>query len=254
MNPGGALDGGARLLFKRPESRASPEDIMMPIRDFAAPRFAALTIMVLAPFAYGCASRVVPFDSLDKAQITIYKIQPPQPVALPPVAGALGNPLAPFLQQLGLPPELQQQANDAVKQWTQLGIPGLPAIPGLTPPQAQPTPQAPPMPMFRNQWQIVDQRPVMDDATRAQLLDLFGTADNFNAQPARCWTPGLAISFADPSKPEPVDVVISLNCGAANGFGFAWPHANSYSLQPQASQSLSQLYQSLFGPVPPQGV
>jgi hypothetical protein len=94
----------------------------------------------------------------------------------------------------------------------------------------------------------------MDEATREQLLDLFGTADNFTNRPAQCWTPGLAVSFVDPSKPEPMDVVISLNCNAANGFGFIWPHPGSYALQPQANTQLSQLYHSLFGPVPPAGV
>jgi hypothetical protein len=226
----------------------------------AAPRPALLAFVALAPFAVGCASRAVPFDALDKAQITIYKIQTPQPVAAPglpgmlPGAAAGANPLAPLLQQLGIPAEMQQQAGDLLKQWQQMGIPGLPPIPGLTPAPTATTPAAPPLPMLRNQWQIVDQRPVMDEATRTMLLDLFGTSDNFNTQQARCWTPGLAVSFVDPSKPEPVDVVISLSCGAANGFGFPWPHPNSYSLQPQAGQQLQQLYQSLFGPVPPQGV
>ncbi len=230
-----------------------PELIMTSTRFYAASRHAALAVLALAPLTTGCASRAVPFDALDKAQITIYKIQQPQPTVAVPAPGAMGNPLAPFFQQMGIPPEMQQQANDMVKQWTQMGIPGLPQIPGLTPPAAPAVPP-PPVAMLRNQWQIVDQRPVMDEATREMLLDLFGKAESFNAQPARCWTPGLAISFVDPSKPEPVDVVISLSCGAANGFGFVWPHANSYGLQPQAGQSLSQLYQSLFGPVPPQGV
>jgi len=224
----------------------------------AMPRVASLALVALSPFAAGCASRAVPFDALDKAQVTIYKIQTPQPVAAPGlpglIPGAGANPLGPLLQQLGIPADMQAQAGDLLKQWQQMGIPGLPPIPGLTPaPTGTPAPPTQ-LPLFRNQWQIVDQRPVMDEATRELVLDLFGSADSFNAQPARCWTPGLAISFADPTKPEPVDVVISLSCGAANGFGFAWPHANNYSLQPQAAQQLQQLYQSLFGPVPPQGV
>lgn len=221
------------------------------------PGLACFALVAMCPVVTGCASRAVPFDSLDQAQITIYKIQAPQPVAAGPLPGlapgAAANPLGPLFQQLGIPPEMQAQAGDLIKQWQQMGIPGLPMLPGMTPAPTGAAPMAPQMPMLRNQWQIVDQRPVMDDATRELLLDLFGTADNFNAQPARCWTPGLAVSFADPTKPEPVDVVISLSCSAANGFGFAWPHANSYSLQPQAAQQLGQLYQSLFGPVPPQG-
>ncbi len=233
---------------------------MIAYRFAAQPRILAFAGLLLAPVLGGCAARVMPFDSLDKAQITIYKIQQPQPVAVAALPSAAGNPLAPLLQQLGIPPEMQQQASELAKQWQQLGLPmvpglpGLPGFPGATPAAGGTAAPTPPMPMFRNQWQIVDQRPVMDDPTRERLLNVFGKADSFSAQPAACWTPGLAISFVDPSKPEPVDVVISLSCGAANGFGFAWPHANMYSLTPQASQALSQVYQSLFGPVPPNGV
>jgi hypothetical protein len=197
----------------------------------------------------GCASRAVPFDSLDKAQVTIYKIQPPQPQAALPGVGA-ANPLGAILQSLGLPPEQQQHAQDMIKQWQQMGIPGLPPLPGMTPP---PPAQQQPV-LFRGQWQITDQRPVMDEKQREQLLDLLGSADSFNNRPAQCWTPGMAISFVDPSKPEPVDVVVSLSCNAANGFGFVWPHTNSYGLQPATNQQLAQIYQSLFGPLPPQGV
>lgn len=203
--------------------------------------------LALVPIAVGCASRAVPFDSLDKAQITIYRIQPPQPQAAIPGVGA-ANPLGPLLQQLGIPPEMQQQWNDTLKQWQTMGIPGLPPLPGMTP--AQPAPQ--PV-LFRGQWQIVDQRPVLEEKQREQLLDLFGSANSFNNRPAQCWTPSMAFSFYDPSKPEPVDVVVSLSCNAANGFGFVWPHANSYGLQPQSNQALSQIYQSMWGPVPPQG-
>lgn len=228
---------------------------MKTVTVLAAPRVAALAVLALAPVSVGCASRAVPFDALDKAQITVYRIQTPAPVAASPAVTNPANPLAPFLQQLGITPEMQKQADDMMKQWQQMGVPGLPALPGLTPPTTTPTtPAQPQLPMLRNQWQIVDQRQVMDDGTREQLLDLFGDAESFNAQPARCWTPGLAVSFVDPSKPEPVDVVISLSCAAANGFGFVWPHANSYSLQPKASQQLTQLYQTFFGPVPPQGI
>lgn len=240
------------------ESRASATQMMTSFVA-RAPRFAALAVLALSPLATGCASRAVPFDQLSKAQVTLYKIQTPATsgatvTPTPGPLGALANPLAPFLQQLGLPPEVQQQANDMLKQWQQMGVPGLPPIPGLTPaPTAQPTPPPVQLPMLRNQWQIVDQRPVLDQATRDQLLDLFGAAESFNKQPARCWTPGFAVSFVDPSRPEPVDVVVSLSCGAVNGFGFVWPHANSYSLEPQAAQQLQQLYQSLFGPIPPHG-
>ncbi len=218
--------------------------------SFSSLRAASVALLVLAPV--GCASRAVPFDSLDRAQVTIYRIQAPQPVA--PIPGATGgaNPLGPLLSQLGIPPEQQQQWNDMMKQWQQMGIPGLPPLPGMTPPP--PGGMNPQQPLFRGQWQIVGQAPVMDEKKREELLDLFGSADSFTGQPAQCWTPGMAVSFQDPSRPEPVDVIVSLDCNAANGFGFVWPHQGKYGLAPKTNQTLGQLYQQMFQmPVPPQG-
>jgi hypothetical protein len=48
-----------------------------------------------------------------------------------------------------------------------------------------------------------------------------------------------------------VDVAVSLSCNQANGYGFQWPHANR-GLTAESHQTLTQIYQSLFGPVPPQ--
>lgn len=205
-----------------------------------------LAFVAVLPLSAGCASRAVPFDKLDDAQVTILKLQQPQAAAAPtPAPGGL-----PFSIP-GLTPEQQQQINQfgeaAVQQLQQLGVlpPGfqLPGQPGAAP-------TAPPKPMFRNQYEIADQRPVVDESLKEQLLDLFGGEDNFNAQRGNCFYPGMAVSFISPEQPEPVDVVVSLSCNQVVGYGFQWPHPNS-GLTTETHATLTQVYQNHFGPVPP---
>jgi hypothetical protein len=163
-----------------------------------------------------------------------------------PQPGAGGLPLIP-----GIPPELQAAGQQMLQQLQQQGI--LP--PGLIPGLGGPTTTQPPQPQFQAypndpQWVIADQRPVVDDKLRDELLDLFGDPDSFNDQRGQCWFPGMAVSFQSPQFPQPVDVVVSLSCNQAVGYGFTWPHKGSGFTQ-QSNAKLSQIYQSLFGPVPP---
>jgi hypothetical protein len=205
----------------------------------------AVTFAFIAATSTGCAGRAAPFDKLDKAQVTILKLQaPPQATAMPTPAG--GAPLIP-----GIPPELQGLAEQTLQQLQQQGLipPGLiPGMPGAMPGQ----PIAPQMPVYPNdpQWVIADQRPVVDDKLRDELLDIFGDKGAFNDQRGQCWFPGMAVSFQSPTQPQPVDVVISLSCNQAVGYGFQWPHPES-GLTQDTHGKLSGIYQSMFGPVPP---
>jgi hypothetical protein len=90
----------------------------------------------------------------------------------------------------------------------------------------------------------------MDEKLREQLLDMFGSADSFNDQRGNCFYPGMAVSFQSPEFAEPVDVVISFSCNQAVGYGFQWPHPQS-GLAQESHQTLTNIYQSQFGPVPP---
>jgi hypothetical protein len=193
----------------------------------------------------GCVSRAAPFDQLDQASVTIYKLQAPQAAQAQPAQPQVGQPLIP-----GLPPELAQLGQAALQQLQAQGLlpPGI-TIPGL--PGAQPVvPVQPQLPMYRGQWAIADQRPVMDEALKEKLLDLFGDAESFNEQRGNCFFPGMAISFQSQQFPEPVDVVVSLSCNQAVGYGFQWPHPQS-GFTTTTHQTLTNVYQSQFGPVPP---
>ena len=216
------------------------------LRGTTATSIGAVVLFAFSALAStGCASRKAPFDALDKSTVTILRLQqaPQQAVPQP---GAGGLPLIP-----GIPPELQAAGQQMLQQLQQQGI--LP--PGLIPGLGGPTTTQPPQPQFQAypndpQWVIADQRPVVDDKLRDELLDLFGDPDSFNDQRGQCWFPGMAVSFQSPQFPQPVDVVVSLSCNQAVGYGFTWPHKSSGFTQ-QSNAKLSQIYQSLFGPVPP---
>jgi hypothetical protein len=208
------------------------------------PARSLLSALVLIIASTGCASRAAPFNKLDDAQVTILKLQQPQAAPAPAPGGGLAIPIP------GLTPEQQQQINQfgqaAVQQLQQMGV--LP--PNFQLPGQPGTPVQPPMPMFRNQYAIADQRPVADEDLKEKLLDLFGDEDNFNDQRGNCFVPGMAISFVSPEFPEPQDVVISLSCNQAVGYGFQWPHKSS-GFTSETQQTLTQIYQNHFGPVPP---
>lgn len=172
--------------------------------------------------------------------MTILKLQAPQAQTPQPQPGA-------FPQIPGIPPELQALGQQTLQALQQQGLlpPGL--IPGMP---TAPTPPQPQLPMFRQQWAIADQRPVVDEKLRDQLLDLFGNADSFNDQRGNCFFPGMAVSFQSPDFAEPVDVVVSFSCNQAVGYGFQWPHPKS-GLTTESHQALTNVYQQQWGPVPP---
>lgn len=208
------------------------------------PKLGSALAFALLAAATGCASRAAPFDKLDQAQVTIMKVQ--QKPATPALPGGLTLPGGFALP--GVPPEL---VNQTLQQLQQSGLlpPGF-QLPGMGGTQ----PGAPAMQPYANDpnFVIADQRPVVDEAMKEQLLDLFGDEASFNEQAGNCWFPGMVVSFqGSPDYPQPVDVAVSLSCNQANGYGFQWPHANR-GLTAETHQTLTQVYQGLFGPVPPQ--
>ncbi len=204
-----------------------------------------LSVLVLigaGAFATGCASRAAPFDKLDQAQVTIMRLQPkPQG----PIPGSGGFTLPGGIQIPGVDPAI---VNQTLQQLQNSGL----IPPGLLP--GAPTPTAPATQPYANDPNFVvsDQRPIVDENMKEQLLDLFGDDGAFNEQAGNCWFPGMVVSFqGSPDYPQPVDVAVSLSCNQANGYGFQWPHPNR-GLTAESHQTLTQVYQSLFGPVPPQ--
>ncbi|APR77871.1 Hypothetical protein A7982_03218 [Minicystis rosea] len=201
---------------------------MNTLRNFAG-------LVALLPLAFGCAARTAPFDQLDRAQVTVLRLQAPQ-APQGPLGGALpGLP--------GVPPELQQMGQAAL-QGLQNVVPGLQnALPGLIPGQQQQQQ----LPQFKG-YSIVAQMPLADDSLKGQLLDIFGSDASFTPQTQPCFTPGMGFVFQQPNAPE-VDLLISFSCNQAKMDGARWPYAvNGFT--PQARDGLSRIYEKLFGPVP----
>lgn len=204
-----------------------------------------LMLICIGALTSGCAGRAAPFDKLDQAQVTIMRLQPkPQAPTIAP-----GIPGIPGLSGIpGLDPALVNQTID------QLRAAGLPIPPGLIPGTGPAPGQPAQQPYAYDQnFVIVDQRPIVDENQKSDMLDLFGDADSFNEQPASCFYPGMVVSFqGSPDYPQPVDVAVSLSCQQVQGFGgFQWPHSGR-GLTAESHQQLTMIYQSLFGPVPPQ--
>jgi hypothetical protein len=204
-------------------------------------RWCAVALLFVAPLAVGCASRTAPFNELNDAQVTILRLQAQQAQQQTTTPGA--TPLIP-----GLPAEWQTMANQVVQQWQQT-LPGL-LPPGLIPGQpATPTPQ-PAARLYKNQWMITAEQPVLDQTTKDELLDLFGNADSFQTGNNTCFYPGMAVIFAAPKRVEPVEVMVSFSCNRSAGYGFQWPYPSD-SFKAEAASKLAGIYQRMWGPIPP---
>ena len=206
---------------------------MNQLRNFA--QFVALAAIL--PLAFGCAARTAPFDQLDRAQITVLRLQQPQAPQNP--LGQAGLPGLP-----GIPPELQQMGQ-AVLQGVQNAVPGLQnTLPGLIP-GAQQQQQ---LPQFKG-YSIVAQMPLADDKLKEDLLDVFGRETSFSNQVQNCFTPGMGFVFTQPNAPQ-VELLVSLSCNQAKMDGARWPYAMN-GFTPETRDQLAKIYEKMFGPVPP---
>jgi hypothetical protein len=207
-----------------------------------------LVLFCVLPLATGCVSRAAPFDELDDAQVTILRLQQQQPQQqTQPVPGQQGA--TPMIPGLPLPPELQQMGQQLMQQWQQYLPPGM-SVPGMTPGQQPGQPQQPPPRLYKSQWVISAEQPLLDEDLKAELLDILGDEESFQMDRGNCFYPGMAAIFMTPERTEPVEVVVSLSCNQAVGYGFPWPHPGS-GFTPETHQAMTSIYQRLWGPVPP---
>ena len=196
-------------------------------------------VVALFPFAIaatGCAARAAPFDQMDRAQITVLRLQAPQASTSP-------QSLLPNIP--GVPPELAQMGQAAL-QGLQNVVPGLGnVLPGLIPGGGQP--QQPALPQFKG-YSIVATAPLADNL-KDELLDIFGHESHFSGQVQPCFSPGMGVVFQRPNGPQ-VELLISLSCNQAKMDGAQWPHrVNGFT--PETRDHLGKLYEKLWGPVPP---
>lgn len=197
-------------------------------------------LVALLPLSVGCVGRTAPFDQMDRAQITVLRLNQPQPSALP----TTGLPTLPTIPGL---PDLQKLGQQAL-QGLQGMIPPSILPPGLIPGLPGATPAQPTLGQFKG-FPIVQQFPVPDDGLKNELLDLFGSASSFNGQAGNCFTPGMGIVMQRPNGPE-VDLLVSLTCNQVQMDGARWPYPVN-GLTPSTRDHLSRIYEKIWGPVPP---
>ncbi len=190
---------------------------------------AAAMIVVLAA-AEGCAGSLSqPFNQMDKAPITAFRLQnyePPQAAATAPTG-------------FQLPPQIQS--------WVSAGAALLP--PGLLPPGLLPgSPAAPPqqnVPRFHD-FRILGSMNVATKSVHDELIDIFGHESNFDTPRENCMYAEFGISIGQINQP-PADILVSLSCDQIGSFGFVWPYGSKTSFTPDASKRFVEVMKKTFG-------
>jgi hypothetical protein len=201
-------------------------------------------LCALTASALGCASQpAAPFDTLKNANTTLLRLQNYEPPAQQALPGAAGVPAIP-----GIPPEIQQWAQQAAPALQQLLPPGL-LPPGLLG-GAAPLPASPQAQQqgfrFHNRL-VLGTAQVLDQDLREDLGKLLGDEDNFQLEHQPCDYAELGMGwFAQPNMP-PYEILISFSCNNIKAAqGFAWPHATGIGMKPKLVEGLTQIIQKLF--------
>ncbi|HEX2731369.1 MAG TPA: hypothetical protein VHM70_07190 [Polyangiaceae bacterium] len=201
--------------------------------------WSSLSILLLAP---ACASApAAPFDTFPNSNVVAYRLQNYEPPA--PVAGTDPS-QAPVLP--GIPPQIQQWAQQALPGLQQMIPPGLlppGLIPGMPSAVPQPAPQAPRFHGFR----ILEQQAVINQDLKEHLAELLGDKDSFQPAQSNCMYAEMGISFSSTPAAAPNDVLISFSCNQMQAHNFIWPHQNS-GMTPDTVKDLADVVAKLFPP------
>jgi hypothetical protein len=193
--------------------------------------------------ALGCASQpAAPFDTLKNANVTILRLQnyePPSALPQAPMGGTL--PMIP-----GIPPEIQQWAQQAAPALQQL----LP--PGLLPPGLLQVPVLPAQQGAQQQFRfhgrlVLGTAQVADAELREELADLLGDEDNFQLEHAPCNYAEFGLGWSTQPNMPPYELLISFSCNNVQAAqGFSWPHATGIGMNPKLVEGLTSVIQQLF--------
>jgi hypothetical protein len=192
--------------------------------------------------AFGCASHpAAPFDTIKNSNATLLRLQNYEPPA--PQIGTAGVPAIP-----GIPPEIQQWAQQAAPALTQLLPPGL-LPPGLLG-GAAPLPASPQAQQqgfrFHNRL-VLGTAQVLDGDLREELGKLLGDEDNFQLEHQPCDYAELGMGWSPQANVPPYEILISFSCNNIKAAqGFAWPHATGIGMKPKLVEGLTRVIQKLF--------
>lgn len=221
---GGAVDA------RRALAGASEEVAHVKLVSSQIVRLAFVAVLVV--FGSGCKSGLAqPFDQMKNAPITAYRLQNFEP---PPQAA----PNSPAGMQI--PPQIQQ--------WIQAGAQMLP--PGLLPPGLVPGAPSAPAPAENtprfHEFRVLGWMNIADNRIREEVLNIFGTEDNFVQPRESCMFAEFGFSIAQQNQP-PADILVSLSCNQVRTFGFAWPHGAKTGLSSDTSKRIISVMQQTFG-------
>ena len=193
----------------------------------------ACALAVVLACVEGCGSSLAqPFDKMEKAPMTAFRLQnfepPPQPAGAAAPTG------------LQLPPQIQQ--------WVSAGVSLLP--PGLLPPGILPggagaVPPQENVPRFHN-FRILGSMQINNSSVHEEVLKIFGQDKEFENPRESCMYAEFGFSIAQINQP-PADILVSLSCNQVQTFGFAWPHGSKTGLTPDASKRIVDVMKRTFG-------
>lgn len=197
-------------------------------------RLGLLLIGAALLFTTGCgASLAQPFDQMQQAPITVYRLQNYVPPAQQATTGtaAVGG--------ITLPPQIQS--------WVTAGASLLP--PGLLPPGllpgTAPAAVAQTAPQFHN-FPILGSANITDSKIHDEVLSIFGTKGNWTVPKEGCLYAEFGFSIGQINQP-PADILVSLSCGQVSTSGFAWPFGANTGLSADTDKKLIAVIRSVFG-------
>lgn len=203
----------------------------------------AFAAVLTCAAAFGCASHpAAPFDTLKNANATVLRLQNYEPPSLLPGITGGAAPMIP-----GIPPEIQQWAQQAAPALQQLLPPGL-LPPGFLGTPVLPAQQQAQQQGFRFHGRLVlGTAQIMDKDLREELGDLLGDEDNFQMEHAGCDYSELGLGWSSQPNMPPYELLISFSCNNIRAAqGFSWPHATGIGMKPKLVEGLTKVIQQLF--------
>ncbi|MEO7112843.1 MAG: hypothetical protein ABI183_20535 [Polyangiaceae bacterium] len=181
----------------------------------------------------GCGSSLAaPFNGMQQAPITVFRLQnfsPPQQTASAAAPGGIA-----------LPPQIQS--------WITAGASLLPPgllPPGLIPGAAPAAPLASNVPMFHN-FPILATSNITDSKIHDEVLSILGTSSNWGVPKESCMYAEFGFSIGQINQP-PADILVSVSCNQVQSFGFAWPYGANVALQGDTEKRIVAVIQKQFG-------
>jgi len=200
-------------------------------RLFAQLAFAAAALGA----ATGCTTLSPPFNQMQGAQMTVYRLQNYVSPGAPVPASSLGG--------IPIPAPIQQ--------WIAAGASLIP--PGLLPPGLLPGTAAAPLqadtPRFPPGLQgfpILGYQPVTDPSLANEILETLGHSSNYQPPTQSCMYAELGIAIAQAGNPQPADFLVSLSCQQIQASGVAWPYPNT-GLDESGEKRFASILQRAFG-------